>query len=255
MGNICYTQYRVEGPTNEIEQLGRKINKDLHGGSHDGSCRWFLYGREMKDIEPSDIQPMNDGWSVLSFEAPGKWSPTYQEWKEYIRKVVRKAIVYYYAEELWCGVCETNDLWHKYFNFDYVTMLRTSALTRRDVVNQFVDGAECRHREEQYNRYFKYWDHREFRGALLEFVPLRRRHMLDLIEKMDDLMLREDWDKNMDTDLRIYIVKRIEEKPVHPCFRCTSKQRLWEETLTQFEEIERLQMLVRRLFAKRHQKR
>ena len=79
--------------------------------------------------------------------------------------------------------------------------------------------------------------------------------MLDLIEKMDELMLREDWDKNMDTNLNIYIVKRLEEKPEHPCFSCTSKQRLWEETITQFEKIERLQMLVHRLFAQRHKKR
>lgn len=254
MGNICYTQYRVEGPTNEIEQLGRKINEDLHQGYYDGSCRWFLYGCNMKDVESTDIQPMNDGWSVLSFEAPSKWEPCYQEWKAYIHKVVSEAVVYYYGEEFGCGVCVTNDTWYKYFKFDYVTVLSKSEQTPKKILNNFTEMAEYRERDDQYKEYVTYWGKVWFRRALLEFVPFRRRSVTELIEKMDLLMEKEDWQKKIKTHLGIYIVKRLEEKWEEPCTHCTENHKLMEENFRLERKVGRLESIIHKLFYKRHTK-
>ncbi len=167
MANICYTQYRVEGPTEQIRKLAGKINEDNQRDFYEGSCRYMLYGHKLKEILPADIRPMNDGWSVLSFEAPSKWVPCWESWQHYARKTVPKAELYYYGEECGCGVFETNDVWHKYFWFDYVTVLRISESTRKDIIKEFAEGAEYREREDQYKEYYKYWDKRELRGALL----------------------------------------------------------------------------------------
>lgn len=251
MGNICYTQYRVEGPTNEIELLGRKINEDLHSGYYDGSCRWFLYGHNMKDIEPSDIQPMNDGWSVLSFEAPSKWDPSYLEWKAYIHKVVSEAVVYYYGEEFACNVCMTNDVFYKYFRFDYVTVLRKSEQTPEKILDFFTEMAEYREREDQYKEYITYWNEVPLRRALLQFVHFRRRDIRELIERMDVLLEEEDWRETIKTHLGIYIVKRLEEKEGALCTHCTDMQNLMEENFRLERKVGRLESILHKLFYRR----
>ena len=223
MANICYTQYRVEGPTENIKRLANRINEDNNKSFYRGSCREFLYGTKMKEITSLDIQPMTGGMSVLSFEAASKWSPAIHQWREYIRKIVKGSEIYYYGEELWCGVCETNDVWKKYFDFDYVTMIAVSDLAGKKYCKTFIEYGEYREREDQYKKYYKYWTARELRGALLQFVPYRRRSNLELIEKMDTLILREDWYNSKGILFTIYPVKRLEKKLAHPCTNCKRK--------------------------------
>ncbi len=254
MANVCYTQYRVEGLTEEIQQLSRKINEDLQRDFHDGSCRWFLYGRQMKEIEGKDIKLMNDGWSVLSFEAPSNWEPCCQEWKAYIRKVVSNVVVYYYAEEFGCGVCETNDQWYKYFKFDYVTVLSKSEQTPKIILENFADEAEYREREDQYREYVTYWGNRYFRRALMSFVPFRRRSILELIERMDLLMEQEDWRTTIKTHLGIYVVNRLVEKGEEPCTHCTDMQNLMDENERLENKVGRLESIIYKLFCRRHAK-
>ena len=254
MANICYTQYRVEGPTEGIKQLAKKINGDLHGGYHNGSCRWFLYGHQMNDIEVSDIQPMNNGWSVLSFEAPSKWSPCDHEWKAYIHKVVSDAVIYYYGEEFACNVCMTNDVFYKYFKFDFVTVLRKSEQTPEKILDYFTEMAEYREREDQYKEYITYWREVSLRRALLKFVPFRRRDIRELIERMDVLMDEEDWRETIKTHLGIYIVKRLEEKEGTLCTHCTDMQNLMEENFRLERKVGRLESILYKMFYRRHTK-
>ena len=236
MSNICYTQYRVEGLTAEIRRLAAKINEDLETGGAHGFMQGLLYGRTMQRIMPEDIHPMNGDWSVLYFEAPSKWVPYWESWQDYIREIVPRAVLYYYGEELWCNVCVTNDVWRKYFRFDYVTVLRPSNKTRKDILKEFAEEGEFRRREDQWQQYFKFWDTRFLKGALLHFVPYRRRYVSELIEAMDGLMLRENWRDEMGTSLGIYKVKRLEAGQERPCSHCEECYKLRNENYELSEE-------------------
>ena len=245
MGNVCYTQYRIEGPTEEIKALALKINQDMFKSRKQDGCRQLLYGwNTMKWVEPEDIRPMNDGWSVLSFEAPSKWSPWWESWLAYAQETVPQAVLYYYTEEFGCGVCESNDVWQKYFRFGYVTVLHTSEKTPKKIIEAFAKGGVYRHREDQCCEYFKYWDRRSFRAALLDFVPYRRRYNSELIEAMDDLMEREDWYYKLGTNLGIYQVKRIEPQKKSPCEHCEKWNKLWNENVDLSDRMYRLQSLI-----------
>ena len=255
MGNVCYTQYRIEGPTEEIKALALKINQDMFKSRKQDGCRQLLYGwNTMKWVEPEDIRPMNDGWSVLSFEAPSKWSPSYLEWKAYIHKVVGEAVVYYYGEEFACNVCVTNDVFYKYFKFDYVTVLRKSEQTPEKILNYFTDMAEYREREDQYKVYITYWNEISLRRALLQFVPFQRMDIRELIEKMDVLLEEEGWRETIKTHLGIYIVKRLEEKKGVLCTHCTDMQNLMEENFRLERKVGRLESIIHKIFYSRHKK-
>lgn len=243
MGNICYTQYRVEGPTSEIRKLAVKINEDVATGGANGYMQGLLYGHEMERIMPENIHTMNDGWSVLYFEAPSKWSPCWESWQDYVRETVPQAVLYYYGEELGCSVCMTNDVWRKYFRFDYVTVLKSGHKTRKDILKTFATNGEFRLREDQWQQYFKYWDKQLLKNALLRFVPYRRRYVSELIEAMDRLMDREDWWQE-GTRLGIYKIKRIEAENELPCNHCEGWNRVCHENEMLIEKLYRLECLV-----------
>lgn len=238
MGNICYTKYRIEGPTDQIRRLATIINEDVKTGGVHGFMHGMLYGHSMQQILPEDIHPMNDGWAVLFFEAPSKWTPYWECWQEYARETVPQAVLYYYGEELGCNVCLTNDVWHKYFHFDYVTVLRAGHLTRKDILKAFAKGGEFRLREDQWQEHFKYWNKHFLKSALLHFIPFPRRYTSELIEAMDKLMINENWWDEMGTSLGIYKLKRLEPPKNKPCSHCEELYKLRSEN---YELLERLQ--------------
>lgn len=246
MGNVCYTQYRIEGPTREIRELAARINRDRFKSLKQDGVRCLLYGRHnsLKFLGPEDIRPLNDGWSVLSLEASSEWSPWWEAWQSYVRETVPQAVLYYYAEEFGCGVCESNDVWQKYFRFGYETVLRTSEKTPKKVIEKFAKDGVYRNREDQCGKYFKYWDRRSLRGALREFVPSRRRYTSEMIEAMDNRMEREDWYWKLGTSLGIYKVKRIEARKPSPCEHCEEWHRLQEEKYDLSDKLYRLENLI-----------
>ena len=243
MGNVCYTHYRVEGPTDGIRALAAKINADIAVGGENNLLSMMLYGQHMQSIVQGDIHPLNGEWSVLHFEAPSKWEPCWESWQNYAREIVPKAVLYYYGEEFGCNLCVTNDVWHKYFWFDYVTVLRSSHKTDKEILKTFADGGVFRQREDQWRQHFKYWDKRLLKGALLKFVPYPRRYTSELIEAMDRLMDREDWWSKKGTSLNIHKVKRLEVGREHPCNHCEAKYNLLCENVELYEKLNRLELL------------
>lgn len=237
MGNICYTKYRVEGPSAEIHRLAARINEEVKNGV----LRGLLYGHIMQQILPEDIHLMNSGWSVLYFEAPSKWVPYWESWQEYVRETVPQAMLYYYGEEFGCNVCVTNDVWRKYFRFDYVTVLRSGRKTHKDILKEFADEGEFRMREDQWRQYFKYWNTSFLKGTLLRFVPYPRRYVSELIEAMDRLMDRENWWGETGTRLGFYKVKRLESGKESPCRHCEECYRLREENYELLEKLQKLE--------------
>lgn len=241
MGNICYTKYRVEGPGDEICKLATKINEDVEKRGAYSFMQGLLYGHSMQQILPEDIHPMNGGWSVLCFEAPSKWTPFWESWQDYVHEIVPQAVIYYYGEEFGCNVCVTNDVWKKYFWFDYVTVLHSGHKTHKDILKAFADEGEFRLREDQWRQHFKYWDTCFLRGTLLRFVPYSRRYTSELIEAMDALMDRERWWEEMGTALDICKVKRLEPGRERPCSHCEECYRLHEENYELQEKLQRLE--------------
>ena len=241
MSNVCYTKYRVEGPHDEICRLAAKINEDNETGGKYGILRGMLYGHTMQKILPEDIHLMSGGWSVVYFEAPSKWVPYWESWQDYVHEVVPQALLYYYGEEFGCNVCVTNDVWRKYFQFDYVTVLRSGHNTRKDIMKAFADESEFRMREDQWKQHFKYWDTRFLKGTLLHFVPYPRRYASELIEAMDTLMARENWWETTGTSLGIYKVKRLEGNKESPCSHCEECYRLRQENYELLEKLQKLE--------------
>lgn len=147
MANICYTQYRFEGPEEEIRNIGNHFQKAFSLRSFDEAdedtkrfvdrefyeqhlnniiellypgCEYGWRGAIRGKITEESYQSLGDGQMVLSFEAESSYMPVNSLWNDTLSQWAPNSRYYYYAEEMRLEGIWTNDVFRKYFPWDYV---------------------------------------------------------------------------------------------------------------------------------------
>lgn len=247
MSNVCYTTYKIEGPAEEItavcdylkkmQALTEKDNQDypIHAPNYNAASserrfyhRMAKYGEGyltgyqlVSQLTPDSITDLNDGWQVLSIELSSSWAPGPSVVESMLGRVAPNCHFYYYGEEFGCHIAETNDLHRKYFHADYAieAYFPNPEKTPKKLLKTFTQEATLRNREDQYNRYFSYWNKRELRATLLRLVP--NWHYLGMIGLIDAFDLYCD---RLYTHSRAHIhiikIKRIQPSNDRPCTHC-----------------------------------
>ncbi|OBZ32497.1 hypothetical protein [Megasphaera sp. DISK 18] len=195
MANNCYTKYRFEGPEAEIRYMGNRLLETFarHPFEEaDAETRYYsskeyyeqnfshivdaLYpgteggrGAVRGKITEESYRSLGDGTLVLAFETKSAYVPENIIWDEVLRQWAPNSRYYYYAEELALEGAWTNDVYRKYFPWDYVVYARVEQ-PMPDVIFDFLTKNAV-FREDQYAMHATYWRKDELRKALLKLLP------------------------------------------------------------------------------------
>ena len=194
MANICYTQYRFEGPEGEIRNIGKHFLQAFSRHSYDEAdeetkrfvdrefyeqhlnniievlypdcdcgCRGAIRGK----ITEESYRSLGDGQLVLSFEAESSYVPIHALWDAVLAEWAPNSRYYYYAEEMRLEGLWTNDVYRKYFPWDYVIFASIKKNIPESIYDFLTKTAVYREREDQYGYHVSYWTREEMREALL----------------------------------------------------------------------------------------
>ena len=217
MANICYTQYRFEGPEEEIRNIGNHFQKAFSLHSYDeasertkrfvdrefyeqhldnllevlypgweGGCRGAIRGK----ITEESYKSLGDGRMVLSFEAESSYVPINQLWDQVLYQWAPNSRYYYYAEEMRLEGIWTNDVFRKYFPWDYVIFAKIKKNIPQGIFDFLTKTADYREREDQYGYHISYWTREAMREALLKLLPHPEWSTEDLIYVAKDELER-----------------------------------------------------------------
>lgn len=235
MANICYTKFKVEGQAQEIERVRRTLNlRESKRLAH------YLAYCAVPPLTEAAVQKLTDTASVLSFETATKWGPETGSWTDILRPLAPHAQIIYYAEEFWCGVHETNDIWGKYFPAPYAVYARISEKTPENVREAFTKDAAYRDREDQWG-WFSYLYPRELGHRIHDILPKARGCTRDLYAAFEEQKQRLLWEK--DTTILIGRIHR-EKNPMiknGPCWYCEELNRKQDEISKLYDELFRYQ--------------
>ena len=233
MANICYTKYKVEGSVKEVEALRRALNK-----REGKKLTSYLRYCRLAPLTEASVKRFPNSGEVLSFETATKWGPELGEWTDIIRKWAPHAQIVYYAEEFWCGVHETNDIWGKYFPRTYAVHIRLSDKTPEKVRKVFTRDAEYRDREDQWG-WFSYLSPAELGErirAVLPGSPGCTWSLFDQFEARKKELLFE-----TATTIVIGSIRREEDPMIKngPCWYCEERKKQLDEILSLYDELHR----------------
>lgn len=230
MANICYTQYRFEGPEGEIRNIGKHFLQAFSRHSYDEAdeetkrfvdrefyeqhlnniievlypdcdcgCRGAIRGK----ITEESYRSLGDGQLVLSFEAESSYVPIHALWDAVLAEWAPNSRYYYYAEEMRLEGLWTNDVYRKYFPWDYVIFTSIKKNIPESIYDFLTKTAVYREREDQYGYHVSYWTREEMREALLKLLPYPEWSTEDLIYVARDELERF---AEGDKDLWIFIL-------------------------------------------------
>ena len=223
MANICYTKYKVEGSMKEVEALRRALNRP-----EGKKLVSYLQYCCLAPLTEESVEKFPNGGEVLSFETATKWGPELNDWTDIIRKWAPHAQIIYYAEEFWCGVHETNDIWGKYFPNSYALYIHLSDKTPEKVRKIFTKGAEYRDRGDQWG-WYRYPSAAELGECIRAVLPDTRGCTWSLVDQFE----ARKKELLFETDTTIIIGRiRREENPMiknEPCWYCKELARLEED--------------------------
>ena len=189
MGNCCYTKYRFEGPTREIQHMGQCLYQYLQD-----ECDFL-------EVSPFTYQQTGSGRLTLCLEMNTEYAP----WSEFGPEVLKTwgphSKYYYYAEEFGLEGAWTNDIKGRYFPWNYAILVWKPEALTPGVKKLFVDNAEYRLREDQYKIYFSYWTKKELAQAL--------RPLISRSDLADDVLLDSVLPELK--NIHIYNIRRIRD--------------------------------------------
>lgn len=232
--------------------------------SRELSAKEKLYGPEyaltyyyhiLTNLTQDCIQPMNDGWAVLSVESMSEWTPWNNIWESMMSRFATHACYYYYAEEFGCDVVETNDIHHKYFSFDYAVIADFSEDSPEDLKDVFSrkDGyLSCQKIRKigasgHHALYLSYWTESKLFRTLRWLTRSRSADIDALADKLQKRL-----EKEPSTNIRIHAVQKKAKAQASPCRHCQELLSLQEELENKDEQIERLKLLVKHLYCRTH---
>ena len=217
MANICYTQYRFEGPEEEIRNIGNHFQKAFSLHSYDEAdeetqrfvdrefyeqhlnniiellypdCEYGWRGAIRGKITEESYKSLGDGQMVLSFEAESSYVPVNSLWNDALSQWAPNSRYYYYAEEMRLEGIWTNDVFRKYFPWDYAIFASIKKNIPQAIFDFLTKKAEYRKREDQYGYHISYWTREAMREALLKLLPHPEWSTEDLIYVAKDELER-----------------------------------------------------------------
>lgn len=150
---------------------------------------------------------------VLSFEAESSYVPINQLWDQVLYQWAPNSRYYYYAEEMRLEGIWTNDVFRKYFPWDYVIFAKIKKNIPQGIFDFLTKTADYREREDQYGYHISYWTREAMREALLKLLPHPEWSTEDLIYVAKDELERF---AEGDEDLWIFMIPvrhRAEDAP------------------------------------------
>ena len=130
MPNWCYTQYKIIGKKDEVQDLYSKIQQlqnleeplEPNGfGNLWLGCLVTILGGNWKDIycRGKIIDFSLDDDSIMSIDTETAWSEM-QEVRQLIQQIYPSLEILYYEEEPGWGIYQTNDHDKRFFSFRYI---------------------------------------------------------------------------------------------------------------------------------------
>ena len=129
--------------------------------------------------------------------------PIHALWDAVLAEWAPNSRYYYYAEEMRLEGLWTNDVYRKYFPWDYVIFASIKKNIPESIYDFLTKTAVYREREDQYGYHVSYWTREEMREALLKLLPYPEWSTEDLIYVARDELERF---AEGDKDLWIFIL-------------------------------------------------
>ena len=232
MSNACYTQYRVEAPSKEINRLADGFNARRHQGNDDD----LVVFSRVSELTEENVRAYKNGTSVLSFEAETRRGPRNIEWSKTILSLAPHAYIYYYAEDFPDEIVQTNDVWQRYFQATLVVEAYLTEKAPADVLKRFSEYAEYRSREDQVGWYL-YANTRGLRKLVAPFIQPRRRYHHEIMQEFSEFEQELRWETG--SFINIYHVDFVESNltRLRPCQTCKEVAELYDDLYERDREI------------------